>query len=198
MKKIILSLFFLSSFQLTIAQNTFQIAFETTNLSSKKNFRIPLEDNKGNKAELPISIIKGGKTGPVFTILAGVHGYEYPPIISTQAIMQEINPKELSGTLVIIPIANKGSFFGRTPYINPMDDKNLNKTFPGNPEGSITEQIAHFITKNIIDVTDIFLDIHGGDSPEDLIPFVCYYNNEQKPEQTALAKKLSENTNTHQ
>ena len=192
MKKIILSLFFLSSFQLTIAQNTFQIAFETTNLSSKKNFRIPLEDNKGNKAELPISIIKGGKTGPVFTILAGVHGYEYPPIISTQAIMQEINPKELTGTLIIIPIANKGSFFGRTPYISPIDNKNLNNAFPGNQKGSITEQIAHFITKNIIDVTDIFLDIHGGDSPEDLIPFVCYYNNEQKPEQTALAKKLSE------
>ena len=191
MKKIILFLFFLFSFHFTFAQNTFQLAFETTNFSSKKNFRIALEDNQGNKVELPISIIRGGKSGPVFTILSGVHGYEYPPIISTQAILQEINPEELSGTLVIIPIANKGSFFGRTPYINPMDDKNLNKTFPGNPAGSITEQIAHFITDNIIGVTDVFLDIHGGDSPEDLIPFVCYYNNEQKPEQTALAKKLS-------
>lgn len=192
MKKTILLLFLLASYHYNFAQNTFQIAYETIIFSSKKNLRIPLEDNQGNKVELPISIIRGAKSGPVFTILAGVHGYEYPPIISTQAILQEINPEELSGTLVIIPIANKGSFFGRTPYINPVDDKNLNKTFPGNPAGSITEQIAHFITDNIISITDVFLDIHGGDSPEDLIPFVCYYKNEKKPEQTALAKKLSE------
>ena len=50
----------------------------------------------------------------------------------------------------------------------------------------------HFITTNIIPESDVFLDIHGGDSPEDLIPFVCYYNNLRKPTQTALAKKLSE------
>ena len=192
MKKIILTILFSTLWHFSFAQNTFQKAFKTAKFSTKQNIRIQLKDRQGNEVQLPISIIKGATAGPVFTILAGVHGYEYPPIISTQAIMQEINPKELKGTLVIIPIANKGSFFGRTPYINPIDNKNLNNAFPGNQTGSITEQIAHFITDNIIAVTDVFLDIHGGDSPEDLIPFVCYYNNEQKPEQTALAKKLSE------
>ena len=179
MKKTILLLFLLVSYHSNFAQNTFQIAYKTTNFSSKKNLRFAIEDNQGNKVELPISIIRGAKSGPVFTILAGVHVYEYPSIISTQAILQEINPEELSGTLVIIPITNKGSFFGRTPCINPMDDKNLNKTFPGNPAGSITEQISYFITDNIISITDVFLDFHGGDSPEDLIPFVCYYKNEK-------------------
>lgn len=191
MKKIIIPILFSSFWHFTFAQNTFQKVFKAAKFSTKQNIRYPLKDSLGNELQLPISIIKGVTDGPVFALLAGVHGNEYPPIISTQAILQEIDPKALKGTLVIIPITNKGSFFKRTPYINPQDNKNLNNSFPGNPTGSITEQIAHFITENIIKVSDIFLDIHGGDSPEDLIPFVCYYNNEKKPEQTALAKRLS-------
>ena len=99
-----------------------------------------------------------------------------------------------NGTLIIIPIANTASFFTRTPYINPQDQKNLNNAFPGMVDGSITEKIAHYITKNIIPVSDVFLDVHGGDACEDLIPFVCYYDNTKKPDQTAFARKLSENS----
>lgn len=174
------------------AQSVFQSTFEQALPSSRENLRIPFQDKLGNEVQLPIVILKGAAEGPVFTLLAGVHGYEYPPIMATQALLQEIDPKQLKGTLVIVPISNKGSFFTRTPYINPQDNKNLNNAFPGEEKGSITPQIAHFISTNIIPVTDVFLDIHGGDACEDLIPFVCYYNNTQKPKQTALAKKLSE------
>lgn len=178
--------------QIGLAQNDFQKAFHSTTRATKEHVRIPLSDTLGNTIQLPVAIIKGQKEGPVFTIIAGVHGYEYPPIIATQALLKEIDPSKLTGTLVIIPIANKGSFYTRTPFINPQDNKNLNNAFPGKKDGSITEQIAYFITKNIIPVSDVFLDIHGGDSCEDLIPFVCYYDNQKKPDQTALAKKLSE------
>lgn len=183
------SMFFVATIALT--QNAFQKAYHAKTRSTKENIRIEFQDDLGNSGHLPITIIKGKSKGTVFTMVAGVHGYEYPPIMATQALLQEINPKELTGTLIIIPIANVGSFFNRTPYINPQDQKNLNNAFPGKEEGSITERIAHFITENIIPVTDVFLDIHGGDACEDLIPFVCYYNNTRKPEQTALAKKLS-------
>ncbi len=175
-----------------LAQNDFQKVFHSKTRVSKENIRIPLSDALGNTTQLPVSIIKGQQDGPVFTMIAGVHGYEYPPIMATQALLKEIDPQKLTGTLIIIPIANKGSFYTRTPFINPQDNKNLNNAFPGKKDGSITEQIAYFITKNIIPVSDVFLDIHGGDSCEDLIPFVCYYDNQQKPDQTALAKKLSE------
>lgn len=187
-------LFFLVFFmvQIGLTQNDFQKAFNNTTRATKENVRIPLSDASGNTTQLPISIIKGQKEGPVFTMIAGVHGYEYPPIVATQALMKEIDPSKLKGTLIIIPIANKGSFYTRTPFINPQDNKNLNNAFPGKKDGSITEQIAHFITTNIISNSDVVLDIHGGDSCEDLIPFVCYYDNQKKPNQTALAKKLSE------
>jgi len=175
-------------------QNKFQSTINNSSRPSTESIRIDFEDNAGNAGHLPIAIIKGKKEGPVFTMVAGVHGYEYPPIIATQKIIQEINIEELKGTLIVIPIASTASFFTRTPFRNPQDGKNLNNAFPGNVDGTITEQMAHFITTNIIPVSDVFLDIHGGDAPEDLIPFVCYYNNTKKPDQTALAKKLSENS----
>ncbi|WP_273566690.1 succinylglutamate desuccinylase/aspartoacylase family protein [Maribacter halichondriae] len=141
---------------------------------------------------MPIIVIKGKKEGPVFTMVAGVHGFEYPPIVATQELMKEIDMNNLSGTLIIIPIANTGSFYSRTPFMNPQDKVNLNGAFPGKSDGSVTQKIAHFITTNIIPVSDVFLDIHGGDASEDLLPFICYYNNENYPEQTKKAKELSE------
>ncbi|MEM9078249.1 MAG: M14 family metallopeptidase [Bacteroidota bacterium] len=177
-----------------VAQNTFQNSFQNASKSSKDNFRIEFKDQYGNIGFLPVSIVKGKTEGPVFTLVAGVHGYEYPPIMATQELLQEIDIEKLKGTLVVIPIANTASFFKRTPFVNPQDQKNLNNVFPGKVDGSITEQIAHFITTNVIPISDVLLDIHGGDACEDLIPFVCYYNNTQKPNQTALAKKLSESS----
>ena len=112
--------------------------------------------------------------------------------MATQQLMQEIDVNKLIGTIIFIPIASRGSFYNREPFKNPEDSVNLNNAFPGNQKGTITQRTAHIITKEIITVSDIFLDIHGGDAPEDLIPFVCYYNNRKKPQQTALAKRLSE------
>lgn len=126
---------------------------------------------------MPVTIFSGKEKGPVFTIIAGIHGFEYPPIAAVQELIKEIDPKKLKGTLIVVPIANVGSFYRRTPFVNPLDGKNLNNAFPGSETGTITEQIANYITKQIIPNSDVFLDIHAGDANEDLLPFVCYYNN---------------------
>ncbi len=141
---------------------------------------------------IPLTIISGQEKGPVFTIIAGIHGYEYPPISAVQELVKEIDPKKLKGTLIVVPIANAASFYKRTPFINPLDGKNLNNAFPGSASGTITEQIAYYITKQIIPYSDVFLDIHGGDANEDLLPFVCYYNNTSEEKKTLLSSKLSE------
>ena len=194
MRLLALTIFMLFVIHNVSSQTAFQKAFNSSKRATKENIRIPFSDDAENTGHLPISIIKGKNEGPVFTIIAGVHGFEYPPIVATQVLMQEIDPEQLTGTLIIIPIASMGAFFGRTPFISPEDQVNLNNAFPGKANGSITERKAHFITKNIIPVSDVFLDMHGGDAPEDLLPFICYYNNTKKPDQTALAKKLSENS----
>lgn len=192
--RIILSfLFMLCMTNIAVSQNDFHKVFNKAR-PYKENIRIDFSDAAGNSGQLPICVIKGKSEGPVFTIVAGVHGFEYPPIVATQALMKEIDLEQLKGTIIVIPIANTASFYSRTPFVNPQDKKNLNNAFPGKADGSITERIAHFITTNIISVSDVLLDIHGGDAPEDLLPFICYYNNAKRPDQTALAKKLSENS----
>ncbi|MDT0607441.1 succinylglutamate desuccinylase/aspartoacylase family protein [Croceitalea rosinachiae] len=192
MLKRLLSVLCIISIHFLQSQNEFKSSFESTKRPSKHNLKIAVSDSLGNEGYLPISIFKGKADGPVFTIVAGVHGFEYPPIVATQQLMQEIHIDSLSGTIIFIPIANRGSFYNRTPFINPVDGINLNNAFPGNIDGTITQQLAHLITTNIIPVSDVFLDIHGGDAPEDLLPFICYYDNKNRPEQTQQAKQLSE------
>jgi predicted deacylase len=140
---------------------------------------------------LPLVIIRGKESGPVFTIVAGVHGYEYPPIIAVQELMKEIDATKLKGTLLILPVTNIASFYLRTPFFNPVDNKNLNTAFPGSASGTATEQLANWITRHIIPRSDVFLDIHGGDANEDLVPFVCYYDNKTNQAKTTAAAQLA-------
>lgn len=175
-----------------LAQSPFQEAFEKTVRPSVERLTLEFGDTQGNRSHLPIVIIKGLKEGPVFTIVAGVHGFEYPPIVATQALLQEIDPNGLTGTLVVIPVASTNSFYTRTPFRNANDGVNLNNALPGDAKGTVTQKIAHMIRTEIIPVSEVFLDIHGGDANEDLLPFICYYNNEQQPDQTRLARELSE------
>lgn len=174
-------------------------------MQAQSLYRILKEINNGERIDtlitfdmereleyMPLTIIKGKNPGMVFTIVAGVHGYEYPPITAVQELMKEIDINRLQGTLIVLPVANTASFYKRSPFVNPIDGKNLNTAFPGSASGSITEKIAHWITEEIISNTEVFLDIHGGDASEDLLPFVCYYNNHDEAEQTEQAHLLSE------
>ena len=140
---------------------------------------------------MPLTIIKGKSQGPVFTIIAGIHGYEYPPIVAVQELLNDISIDKLKGTLIIIPIANVAAFYQRTPFLNPLDKKNLNNAFPGSASGTITEQLAYWITQNIIPSSEVLLDIHGGDANEDLLPFICYYDRKDATIQTVKARQLS-------
>lgn len=117
---------------------------------------------------IPITVIKGSKPGPVLALTAGIHGYEYPPILA----LQKLQIKKLAGTLIVVHIANMPSFLGRTVYFSPLDGKNLNRVFPGRKDGTESEQIAHAITTNVIDKCDYLLDLHCGDGNESLRPYV--------------------------
>ena len=175
-----------------LSQNLFYEKFYDPAKSKIHEFNLEFNDTLNNYTTLPIIIVKGGNSGKVFTITAGVHGSELAPIIATQKLIAEIKPLELNGTLIILPITNIGAFYGYSPYINPLDEKNINRIFPGIKDGTVSEKIAHFIANKIIPLSDIFLDVHSGDLNEDLLPFVCYYENKNYPKQTKLAKELSE------
>lgn len=122
--------------------------------------------------QIPVSVIHGSKTGPVLTLIAGTHGYEYAPIIALQNVRADLDPNDLSGTVVIVHIANMPSFLGRTIYYSPIDGKNLNRQYPGNKQGSVSERIAYAITTEIIAKSDYVIDMHAGDGNEALRPYI--------------------------
>lgn len=185
-KTVVLSVF--ASFSMLKSQSLKELLQQNGSFRKDTIFSIK-SDSK--ETYLLVTIIKGKEKGPVFTIVAGIHGYEYPPIVAVQELLKEIQPENIKGSLVIIPIANVEAFQKRTPFINPLDGKNLNTAFPGSSNGTPTDQIAHLITKEIIPNSNIFLDIHGGDANEDLLPFVCYYNRKDTPENTQKVHDLS-------
>jgi len=122
-------------------------------------------------AEIPVTVVHGARPGPVLALVAGLHGYEYPPILALQKLRAEVDPKRLSGTLILVHVANLPSFLGRTVYFSPLDHKNLNRVFPGDPAGTVSERIAHAITTQVIDKCDYLVDMHGGDGNESLWPY---------------------------
>jgi predicted deacylase len=136
---------------------------------------------KDEGTRIPVTIARGSKPGPVIALVAGVHGYEYAPIIALQKILPQLDPKEISGTVILVHVANMPSFLRRTIYYSPVDGKNLNRVFPGKPDGTLTERIAHTLTKEIIERADYFVDIHCGDGNESLRPYLAYYADSPDP-----------------
>lgn len=125
----------------------------------------------GVSTQLPLFLLNGTQDGPIVVITAGIHGAEYTSIETAYRLAREIDPAALQGQLVIAPIASMTAFRRRAIYICPPDDKNLNRLFPGNATGSFAEQLAYWIFHNLIRHADAFIDLHGGDLNEALVPF---------------------------
>ena len=124
---------------------------------------------------IPVTIVTGVAEGPVLALIAGTHGSEPSPILALQRVRTEIDARLLKGTVIIVQIANLPSFSERTIYRGPWDAKNLNRVFPGKPDGSASERIAHAITTHVIDRSDALVDMHSGDGNEALRPY-SYWN----------------------
>ena len=122
--------------------------------------------------QIPITTIRGANAGPVLALIAGNHGYEYPPILALQKLRSQMDPERISGTIVMVHVANMPSFLGRTVYFSPVDGKNLNRVYPGRTEGTVSERIAYAITHEVIGQADYVLDLHCGDGNEWLRPYV--------------------------
>jgi len=155
-----------------------QSAFTVGTLTAQPGERVSgfLEVPAGVDAgtRIPVTLIHGAKPGPVLALIAGTHGYEYAPIIALQRVRGQIDPAELSGTVILVHVANLPSFLGRTVYYSPIDGKNLNRVYPGKRDGTVSERIAHTITTEVIDRADAVVDVHCGDGNEALRPYLYW------------------------
>ena len=123
---------------------------------------------------IPISIVNGAKPGPVLVLVAGTHGAEYPPILALQRLRRILDPTRLSGTIIMVHVANMPAFLGRAIYYTPGDHKNLNRVFPGKADGTISERIAEVLTRQVISKADVLIDLHCGDANESLRPYLYW------------------------
>ena len=112
--------------------------------------------------------------GPHLTVVAGVHGTEYTSIAAARAWACELRADELSGQVTVVPVVNLPAFWARSPFVVPLDGKNLNRSFPGDAGGSAAERLAAAVTERFIAGSDHLLDLHAGDLPEALEPFTLY------------------------
>jgi predicted deacylase len=128
----------------------------------------------GPEVKIPVSIIHGSDPGPTLALTAGVHGYEYTPILALQRLRQELDPTRMAGAVIMVHVVNVPSFLKRTIYYNPYDWKNQNRVFPGKIDGSMTERIAFQVTQEVLGQCDYHLDLHCGDGNEDLMTYLYY------------------------
>jgi predicted deacylase len=143
------------------------------NGDSKYSGFIPVD---GTPVDMPVTVIKGSQPGPNILITGGVHGGEYPCIETAIQLAKEIQPQDLHGNMVVIHPVNTSAFLARMQYFGPYDGKNLNRVFPGKAKGTVSDRIAY--TVNLIQTAaDFYIDLHGGDIHESLVPFVIYSKN---------------------
>ena len=123
--------------------------------------------------EIPFGLVEGASPGPCLVVTAGVHASEYCSIEAAVRLMRT-DPQKLRGTLLILPILNVSGFPARSIYVMPEDGNNLNRMFPGQPEGSVGERLADWLVTQVFPKADAYLDLHGGDMSEGLVPFTIY------------------------
>jgi len=142
------------------------------NFNMKKTEMLEFKyQNTGEIINFPVGTIFGKKEGPTLVVLGGMHGSEFCGIQGAIDAFNQVNPEELSGTLIVGTIYNMSAFVNHTGFLVPQDGKNPMSTFPGKRNGTYGEVMAHHFNEEVLSKADYFIELHGGDIPEALTPF---------------------------
>ena len=117
---------------------------------------------------VPITVISRG-SGPTALVMAGNHGDEYPGQVAIMKLLREVIPEQVSGRLILIPTLSMPAAKNAS-RLSPLDGKNFNRCFPGNPSGAISEILAHYLTTVLFPMADIVIDMHTGGRSTDFYP----------------------------
>jgi N2-acetyl-L-2,4-diaminobutanoate deacetylase len=125
-------------------------------------------DDAWGVTRFPIAVVTNG-SGPTVIIEGGNHGDEYEGPIVIGELARELDPGRIQGRLILMPTVNVAAALA-SRRTSPVDGLNFNRTFPGDPAGTITQQISAYLSDYILPLGDAFLDLHSGGSSLDFIP----------------------------
>ncbi len=129
------------------------------------------DDSAWGSVRIPITVVKRG-TGPTALITGANHGDEYEGVVALFDLARRLKPEEVTGRVIMVPAMNYPAFRAGT-RTSPIDKGNLNRSFPGKPDGTATEKIADYFTRHLLPLADIVLDIHAGGRTLDFVPLAA-------------------------
>ncbi|MBX3012579.1 MAG: succinylglutamate desuccinylase/aspartoacylase family protein [Caldilineaceae bacterium] len=127
----------------------------------------------GSEWRLPLLTITGQHPGPTLVVTAAVHGDEYEGIEAIPTIFRQVEPTDLRGKLVMVPVCNMPAYEAATRS-SPIDGLNLARVFPGDPNGTITQQIAYWIAEKLLRHADFYIDLHSGGATYQIPTLIGY------------------------
>jgi predicted deacylase len=138
---------------------------------------------------IPVVVIHGTRPGPVLAVVSGAHGTEYASIIAVVNLIGRLDPTEMAGTVILVPLVNRASFDQKVVHVNPVDGKSMNRLYPGRIDGTQTERASYLITKEVVDQCDHLIDLHGGDLDESLRPY-SYWTKTGREELDRVSREM--------
>jgi len=152
-------------------QGAFSVGSATAAPGQKATGYLDIPAGTDAATRIPVVVIRGAHPGPVLAIVSGAHGTEYTSIIAVERLITQTDPADISGTLILVPLVNSASFLQKVPHVNPIDNKSMNRFYPGKVDGTQTERAAYIIPKQVVERCDYLIDLHGGDLDENLRPY---------------------------
>jgi len=153
--------------------------------------RVPQSRNDSGwgVVQIPITVIKNGK-GKTVLLTGGVHGDEYESQIAIAELARTLDPADVRGRLIVIPALHFPAAMNGT-RLSPIDNKDLNRCFPGRPEGTFADVLAHYVSAVLLPLTDVNIDLHSGGRAMDFVPSTTAHvldDQAKMTETTAIAR----------
>ncbi|WP_447743918.1 N(2)-acetyl-L-2,4-diaminobutanoate deacetylase DoeB [Pseudomonas nicosulfuronedens] len=141
------------------------------------------DDSAWGAVMIPVCVVRNGD-GPTALLTGGNHGDEYEGPVALSRLAQELRAEDVRGRVIIVPFMNTPAFHAgkRT---SPIDAGNLNRSFPGRPDGTVTQKIADYFQRSLLPLADVVLDIHSGGRTLDFLPFAACHVLPDKAQQAA-------------
>jgi predicted deacylase len=171
------------------AQQSFTVGTASAGPGQKATGYLEVPVGVDAATNIPVVVVNGAKPGKILALVSGAHGTEYVSIIAIEKLIAQLDPTQVTGTVILVPLVNIASFEQKVPHVNPIDNKSMNRFYPGKADGTQTERASYLITKQIVERCDYLIDYHGGDLDESLRPY-AYWGPTGHEAQDRISKEM--------